>query len=91
MQRLADKPFTLLGIDTSDGKRAQCAPRLAAEGVTWRNAIDDERDPTLAECWNVRTVPRLFLLDKQGVIRKRWLGPPPEAELERALDELLKS
>jgi len=89
VERLGNEFFTLLGVDCNDGDVRRCAARFAEQGVTWRNAIDDERSPPLSGLWNVRTVPQLYLLDAQGVIRQRWLGAPKNGVLEQAIDELV--
>jgi SAM-dependent methyltransferase len=89
VERFENEPFTLLGVDCNDGDASHCSVHFTAQGVTWRNAIDDERSPSLSGRWNVRTVPRLYLLDAQGVIRQRCLGAPKNGVPEQAIDELV--
>ncbi|MBI5432274.1 MAG: TlpA family protein disulfide reductase [Planctomycetes bacterium] len=86
VQRLADQPFSLLGIN-SDGDAAAVREILAANGITWRQAIDGDTDGPIARSWNVQGWPTLYLIDAAGVIRHRDVRD--EAELARAIDALL--
>ena len=87
VQRLADKPFALLGIN-NDGPAEEVLPRFRKEGITWRNAIEPEKD-SLASRWNVSGYPNLILIDARGVIRKRWLGSPGDEVLDTEIDALV--
>ena len=87
VQRLKDKPFALLGIN-NDGPAAEVRPRFAKEGITWRNAIEPEKD-SLASRWNVSGYPNLYLVDAKGVIRHHWLGSPGDEVLDREIDALV--
>ena len=63
---------------------------MQREGLNWRNALDlgEPADGVLWSRWAVRGFPQFYLLDVQGVIRRRWFGDPG-AELEPAIEELL--
>lgn len=86
VQRLANQPFSLLGIN-SDGDAAAVRAILAANEITWRQAIDGDTDGPIAQRWNVQGWPTLYLIDAAGVIRHRDLRD--EGELARAIDALL--
>ena len=88
VQRLADEPFALLGIN-SDGKRESVLPRLQKEGINWRQAIDDTTSGPWASKWNVSGWPTLYLIDAKGVIREKWLGSPGDSVLDSKIDELI--
>ncbi len=45
----------------------------------------------LFQKFGVQSLPTTFLLDKEGVIRKRWVGGYPKVEYEKAVKELLGS
>ena len=87
VQRLQDKPFALVGIN-NDGPADEVRPRFQKEGVTWRNAIEPEKD-TLASRWNISGYPNLYLVDAKGVIRHHWLGSPGDEVLDREIDALV--
>ncbi len=86
MERLADQPFTYLGMYGREGDPRAIAQRLTEAGITWRNAMDlgEAKDGTLWSRWAVRGFPQFYLIDAQGVIRRRWFGDPG-AELEPAI------
>lgn len=90
MERLADQPFSFLGIFGRNGDPAEIAARMEKEGIAWRNGLDlgEPEDGVLWSRWAVRGFPQFYLLDAEGVIRRRWFGDPG-AELEPAIEELL--
>ena len=85
VKRLADKPFTLLGIN-SDESRSALQRIIEKEQITWPNIYDGKRGE-IAKRWNVRSFPEIYVLDHEGVIRHR--GVPDEA-LDKVVDELCK-
>lgn len=86
VERLKDKPFTLLGIN-SDQSRSALKKILEDEKITWPNIYDG---PTgkgpIAESWNVSGWPTIYVLDHKGVIRYRDLR---DKQLEEAVMKLL--
>ena len=91
VERLKDQPFTFLGMYGREGDPKEIAARLQAENITWRNAMDlgEAKDGTLWSTWAVRGFPQFYLLDENGVIRRRWFGNPGEAVLDREVEALL--
>ena len=90
VERLKDQPFSFLGVFGREGKRAEIAARMKTENIVWRNAMDlgEASDGTKWSTWAVRGFPQFYLLDAQGVIRRRWFGDPG-AELEPAIESCL--
>lgn len=83
-----DDPFALIGVN-SDGKAEQLRPRLAEEGITWRNAIDGSTSGPWATQWNVRGWPTLYIIDSQGRIRAKGLrGEEMNAMIAKLLAEM---
>ena len=87
VKRTQNQPFALIGIN-NDGAAKDVLPRFQKEGITWRNAIEPEKD-SLASRWNVSGYPNLYLIDAQGVIRYHWIGSPGDEVLDRRVDELI--
>lgn len=85
VERLADKPFALLGIN-SDGDADKVRKILNEQGIRWRQAIEGSTSGPLATRWNVRGWPTIYVIDAQGVIRYRDLR---DEELEAAVVKLL--
>jgi len=88
VQRLADEPFALLGVN-SDGPADQVLKRLQDGGINWRNAIDVSPSGPWATKWNVQGWPTLYLIDAEGKIREKWLGSPGDEVLDAKIDELV--
>lgn len=86
VQRLADQPFALLGIN-SDSDRQKLKEVMAKENITWRSWWDGgtTHGPIATE-WNVTGWPTLYVLDKKGVIRFKNLR---DQALSDAVDKLL--
>ncbi|MHC5004065.1 MAG: TlpA family protein disulfide reductase [Planctomycetota bacterium] len=87
IERLEGRPFTLLGIN-SDGDRSGLPTQLKESGVTWPQ-IHEGQDRAISIRWNVSVYPTIYILDHEGIIRRK--GFLPEAEIEKTVDELLKA
>jgi thiol-disulfide isomerase/thioredoxin len=82
-ERHRDKPFVLLGVNCGDPlEKAQAT--VKEKEMAWRHWYDGEqiRGPIQTH-YNVPHWPRIFVIDKQGLIR----GIDPEGE---QLDELIE-
>ena len=86
VERLKDKPFALLGIN-SDGDAAALRKIIKEQGITWRNAVDGGTDGPIATKWNVQGWPTIYVLDAKGVIR---FTEARDEAMDKAVDELLK-
>jgi hypothetical protein len=88
--RLADKPFSLIGVN-SDKDLAAVRPKFADEQITWRSfwcGTEGTRGAIPTQ-WNVRGWPTLYVIDHEGVIRHKWLGNPGDKVLDEAIDALV--
>ena len=87
VNRLADKPFALLGIN-SDRNRDDLKKVMEKEKITWRSFFDGgSTGGPIATRWNIQGWPTLYLLDAKGVIRYQDLRG---RDLDAAVDHLLK-
>jgi len=68
VERLEGKPFVLLGIN-GDEDREQAKKAAERERMTWRSWWDGSPPGPIAEAWNVKGWPTLYLLDREGIIR----------------------
>lgn len=85
VERLKDKPFALIGIN-SDGDRDVLNKICEENDITWRNAVDGDTSGPWASAWNVQGWPTLYVLDGEGVIR--YKGHSGE-EMEKTVEELV--
>ncbi len=88
-KRLAGEPFVLLGFDV-DADAKTLSTTMRAEGNTWRSWSENGSGP-IAGRWVSGGIPLLYLIDKDGVVRARYVGSPGEDVLDHAIGELLKS
>ena len=83
-----DKPFVLLGVNTDSSKDVY-AQKVKDMKVTWRSAWTGGKDNPISQRFRIEGYPTLYLIDHEGVIRRKWLGAPPQRELEKSIDELI--
>jgi hypothetical protein len=68
VERLANEPFALIGINT-DGDKEQYRKQAQASGVTWRSAWDGSTRGPLCTAWGITSFPTIYVLDARGTIR----------------------
>jgi len=87
VERLKDKPFSLLGVN-SDPDKATYFAGVKENGISWRSFWNGPKGTAgpISTKWNVRSWPTIYVIDGKGVIRfKNVRG---EA-MDKAVDELL--
>ena len=87
VERLKDKPFALIGVNSDPDKNYYFA-EAEKMGVTWRsfwNGPKGTGGPISAK-WNVTGWPTIYVIDHKGVIRfKNVRGE----KMDEAVDQLL--
>ena len=90
VKRLENAPFALIGIN-SDKDKDKIKELNEKEKITWRsfwNGPEGTGGPISKE-WRVRGWPTLYVIDHDGVIRRKWLGSPGDQVMDASIDELL--
>jgi peroxiredoxin len=82
----ASRPFVILGINGESRDTLQ--QLVSSKTVTWRCWWDGEAGPITTE-WQVDSLPTMYLVDHNGVIRNVFNGRPAEDALDRAVKELV--
>ena len=86
VNRMAGKPFALLGIN-SDRDREALKKVIKKENITWRSWWNGGgTSGPISTKWNVRGWPTIYILDGEGKIR--YKNVRGEA-LDKAVDTLL--
>jgi hypothetical protein len=86
VQRMKDKPFALIGVNSDPKDKALGA--VKRENLTWRSFWDGgSPGGPIAKAWNVRGWPTIYVLDAKGVVR--YKNVRGEA-MDRAVEALLK-
>ncbi len=85
VERLKDKPFALLSVNTDES--VETLRRSIEMGeITWRCWWDGPDRPICSR-WNIRSFPTVTIIDQQGVIRHRNIN---HLELEQAVEVLME-
>jgi hypothetical protein len=87
VNRMAGKPFALIGVNVGD-ELDQVRKVVADRGLNWRSFFEGESDRA-TNSYSIQGYPTVYLLDEQGIIRHRFLGPPHPKELDAKIDELV--
>src|SRR3954471_1168057 len=87
VQRLAGKPFALVGVN-SDDDRTELKAAMAAEQITWRSFWNGGgTGGPISREWDVHSWPTIYVVDHRGVIRYKDVRGEL---LDRAVDNLLR-
>ena len=91
VERYAGKPFVLLGVNGDEVDKDMLEKTKKAQ-VTWRSLQNQpkENQPRLSEQWNVMTWPTVYLVDAQGIVRKKWIGRIDPKGLDEAIEKLVQ-
>jgi peroxiredoxin len=88
-KRMEGKPFALLGVN-SDKDREKLKQTVKAERIAWRSWWDQgsEAGPISAQ-FKIPGWPTTYILDHEGAIRSKFLGPPRFSfDVNELIDEL---
>jgi cytochrome c biogenesis protein CcmG/thiol:disulfide interchange protein DsbE len=83
-----DKQVPIIGLNYKD-QRADAAQMLKVEGNPY-DAIIVDADGRVGIDWGVYGVPETFVVDKQGVIRYKQIGPITPEAWEKTLLPLIQ-
>ena len=86
-QKFAGKPFALLGVN-GDSDRDKAKKMAEKEQLSWPCFWDGGSDCPIVTKWRLRW-PTTYVLDDKAIIRRKYIGAPPDGQLERDVDDLL--
>ena len=87
MNRLAEKPFALIGVHGNGYTPEKLKEVMAKEKLNWRSFADQR---VIAPKWSSRGTPTYYIIDHAGVIRHKWVGYPGLQVLDSALENQIK-
>jgi thiol-disulfide isomerase/thioredoxin len=88
VKKLKDKPFVLVSV-SADKEKETLEKFLEKEPMPWVHWWDNGPNSKVLKSYRVQAFPTLYLIDHSGVIRHKWVGAPGNAELDKAIDELV--
>jgi peroxiredoxin len=86
VNRLADKPFALLGVHGNAYEPKKLKAVMEKEKLNWRSFADRR---VISAKWSARGTPTYYVIDHRGVIRHKWIGYPGEKTIDNALEKLI--
>jgi hypothetical protein len=86
VENLKEKPFALLGVNTIGKDPKKLKAVVEKEHLNWRSIANTD---AINLHWNYPGTPAYYILDKQGVIRHKWVGNPGARTIEAALEKLI--
>jgi uncharacterized protein (TIGR03067 family) len=89
VKRLQNKPFALVGVN-GDIEPEELRKGIEKHEITWRsfkNKLDDKT--AISEQWKIPGWPTFYLIDQNGIVRKRWTDTVPPEVLNREVDDLI--
>jgi len=87
VEKLKDKPFTLLSV-SADDEKATVTEFIGTDKMPWAHWWDGPKG-SVCKMFRIRSYPTLFLIDAKGVVRKKWVGSPGNEVIDKAVDELV--
>ena len=87
MNKLAEKPFALLGVHGLDYAPPKLKAVMEKEKLNWRSFADRR---TITARWASRGTPTYYVIDHKGVIRHKWMGYPGAKTIDDALEKPIK-
>jgi len=88
-EKYGGKGLAMLGVSIDEKGAKVVAPFVQKRKFTYPMFVDGGDDPAW-KSFGVRSIPALFLIDKEGRIVKQWVGKPKEQEVEQAVAVLVK-
>ena len=84
----AGRPFAIVGIN-ADETLESAKKAVEENAIPWRSFWNGKRDAkgSIADTWNVRSWPTVYVIDHSGVIRHKHLR---RNELDGPLERLIR-
>jgi len=90
VKKMDGKPFVLLSVSVDDDKK-DVTDFLKDEPMPWTHWFDGKPGTgPVSKAYRVKAFPTLYLIDKKGVIREKWIGAPKAEEMDKKIEELTK-
>jgi thiol-disulfide isomerase/thioredoxin len=88
LERFEVKSFTIVGVNCDED--SQVAKKTAGErGIAWRSFRNDlGQGRAITTDWQNTALPMLYLIDRRGILRRRWVGVPLHQDLSDAVAQL---
>lgn len=91
VEQMKGRPFAIVGVNGD--KIKEFDPKVITKNaISWRSFQDIRPDQKqISDEWKVGGWPTLYLIDHTGTIRRRWVGEPPNEELDKEVECWVKA
>ncbi|HWB10426.1 MAG TPA: erythromycin esterase family protein [Pirellulales bacterium] len=91
VERMAGRPFALIGVN-GDQPGDDLKKKNEEHEINWRSFKNQPRPdaPSISDRWNIQGWPALILMDRNGIIRAKWVGSPGSDVLDEQIEALVK-
>lgn len=91
VERFASEEFAIVGIN-GDKDVEVAREAVKKHRIPWRSFQHDPAGKDrIVDQWHVAGWPTFYLLDINGVVRKRWIGEPALDDLSDSVERLIES
>ena len=78
----------MLGVNQLAHEPGELKEVMERDDITWRT-FDDNGD--IVRQWNSPATPAFYVIDHEGIIRRKWVGGSPgEAAIDAVLESLIQ-
>ena len=83
------RPFALIGVNVGGCTVEELRKVMTTEHLTWRSFADPGQAGAgaIARKWSLLSMPTLYLIDDEGVIRNKWVAAPGERVIDAAVEK----
>ncbi|MBI1748230.1 MAG: TlpA family protein disulfide reductase [Acidobacteria bacterium] len=85
-EKYRDRGFEIISISLDDGGTNDIKPELERMKVNYKVVMGNE---SVSADYRIRKIPTTFIIDREGIIRKHYVGILSKAELELDIKTLL--
>jgi hypothetical protein len=87
-EQYAGQPFAIVGVNADDDL-ARAKNAVAKKSITWRSFRDKrEGSSAISDEWKA-LFPTVYLIDHDGIVRRRFCGNPTPDLLKQSVAELV--
>jgi peroxiredoxin/YHS domain-containing protein len=84
--KLAPKGFSVVGVSLDEDGAKSVKPFIDKRKFAYPILLDQKE---VWKRWGVRSIPAMFLIDKNGQVVRQWVGKVDKKDVEKAVTDLL--
>ena len=77
----------MIGVNCFNDDPENLKEVMTRENLNWRSFAGND---DVTQQWNSPATPTFYVIDHEGTIRRKWVGPPGEEAMDAALESLIQ-